>query len=126
MKSLCRKYLKILQVEIEDLQDDLNLFLEVLQDRHLRHLVTDYVYNENSATLRNEILGLRECVRALENYEAAPCSSIEQVRDDLKKEIFRRLDEHGYVPAVRALVGKKLDKIAVYLKLGESTAAVPG
>lgn len=126
MKNLCHKYLGILQVEIEDLKDDLNLFLGVLQDRHERRVITDYVFAENSAILRNEILGLDECIRAIAGCVDFEDESIDNVREMLKQEIGGRLDQHGYVPAVKQLLIRKLDKIAAYLRLNEPAPSGAG
>ena len=56
MKDLCRKFQRLLHVELEDLREDLDLFVEVMTARHESGEITDYVYNENLAVLRNEIM----------------------------------------------------------------------
>ncbi|WP_455382453.1 hypothetical protein [Salinispira pacifica] len=123
MKNLLKKFQKILLVEIEDLHDDLDLFIEVINDRHREHQITDYVYNENLAILRNEVLGLEDCFRGCAELEAGDVTNAAELAAALKTRFRERLASHGYVPALNSLLAKRIDKIAAYLTLEES---VPG
>ncbi len=122
MKNLLRKFQKILLVEIEDLHDDLDLFIQVVNDRHRDHQITDYVYNENLAILRNEVLGLEDCFRGCAEIDPGEVSTAEDLASALKLRFRERLRSHGYVPALNSLLEKRIDKIAAYLKLEEAAA----
>ena len=116
MKDLCRKFLKILHVELEDLEEDLDLFVEVMESRRKAGEITDYVYRENLAVIRNEVLGLKECIRGCDELDQVAGTSVEEVAAAIKRRLRERLAEHGYLPALYALLDRRIDKIASYLK----------
>lgn len=122
MKNLLRKFQKILLVEIEDLHDDLDLFIQVVNDRHRDHQITDYVFHENLATLRNEVLGLEDCFRGCEEIDPGDARTADDLAAALKLRFRERLRSHGYVPALNTLLEKRIDKIAAYLKLEEAAS----
>lgn len=126
MKDLYRKFLKILRVELEDLQEDFDLFIGVMDSRHESGQITDYVYNENLAVIRNEVMGLKDCIRGCEDYGLLGKAPVDEIAAAIKHRFHERLREHGYVPALYALLDKRIDKIASYLKResAESTGAV--
>jgi hypothetical protein len=130
MKNLLGKFRKILMVEIEDLHDDLDLFIQVIDDRHRARQITDYVYNENLAILRNEVMGLEDCLRGCSTLDPGTTDSVDELASYLKGSFRERLRSHGYVPALNSLLDKRIDKIAAYLKLelagdAAQTAAAP-
>lgn len=116
MKDLCRKFHRIFLVELEDLKEDLDLFIKVMETRHNSGEITDYVYNENLAVLRNELLGIQDCARGCADIESTGKEAIEEISAVFKLRLRERLREHGYVPALYALLEKRVDKIAAYLK----------
>lgn len=126
MKDVCRKFHRILLVELDDLKEDLDLFVSVMETRHASGEITDYVFNENLAVVRNEVLGIRDCVRGCEEIESTGISSVDEVATQFKLRLRDRLTEHGYVPALYALIDKRVDKIAAYLKreIGEERGGV--
>lgn len=117
MKKLGRKFAKLLSIELESLEEDLEIVLQTLDDRLRAHEITDYVRNENHAVLRNEILGLRDLVRSGEPVELGTISSISEAAELARIAVRRRLEEHDYVPALCRLIEKRIDKVAAYLEL---------
>ncbi|HUX13009.1 MAG TPA: hypothetical protein VMW87_08255 [Spirochaetia bacterium] len=123
MTNLIKKFQKILLVEIEDLHDDLDLFIQVVVDRHQNRQITDYVYAENIAILRNEVLGLEDCIRGCADLDPGSIASADDLAEFLKVRFKKRLDAHGYVPALYTLLAKRIEKIATYLRLEEAARA---
>jgi hypothetical protein len=117
MKDVYKRFRSILLIEIEDLHDDLKLFIEVINDRHEHRLITDYVYQENLAILRNEVLGLEDCLHGCPDLESHDVQSVDEVAELIKHDLRDRLSQRGYVPALYALLEKRIDRIAGYLKM---------
>ena len=125
MKDLCRKFLRLLRVELEDLKEDLDLFMEVMQARHDSGEITDYVYNENLAVLRNEVMGLHECLRGCADSESLGQGTVQEIADTFKARLHQRLKDHGYVTALYSLVDRRIERIAGYLKSEFPESAAP-
>ncbi|HUX21989.1 MAG TPA: hypothetical protein VMW69_12180 [Spirochaetia bacterium] len=125
MKDLCRKFLRLLRVELEDLKEDLDLFMEVMSARHDSGEITDYVYNENLAVLRNEVMGLHDCMRGCADSESFGQGTVQEIADAFKERLHARLKEHGYVSALYSLVDRRIDRIAGYLKSEFPDSAAP-
>lgn len=121
MKDLCRKFLKLLLVELEDLGEDLAFFTEMMERRHRSGQITDYVYQENLAVLRNEVMGLADCLRGCADLELMGGKSVAEISAGVKARLHERLKERGYVPALFALLDRRIDRIAAYLS-GETAA----
>lgn len=121
MKSLGRKFLKMLLVEIEDLKEDLDLFVTAAEERRRANKITDYVYNENLSIFHNELLGIKECVHECEELFLREGASVDEIREEVKLRLLARLQSHGYVAALYRLLEARVDRIAEYLR---SEAAV--
>lgn len=124
MKSLGRKFLKLLLVEIEDLKEDLDLFVLVAERRRREHQITDYVYNENLSILHNELLGIKECVHECEELFLREGAGVEEIRAEVKERLRNRLQSRGYVAALYRLLEARVDRIADYLR-GETNPELP-
>ena len=125
MKNLFRKFQKMLLVELEDLHEDLDLFIQVIKDRHESRLITDYVYRENLAILRNEVLGLEDCSHGCEDLDLDELTSVDEMAAFLKLRLKQRLISRGYAQALYTLLEKRLDRIAGYLRQEEVVDVVP-
>ncbi len=117
MTSLCRKFAKLLAIELESLEEELELLLQTLDRRLKEHEITDYVRNENYVVLRNEILGLRDYLNSGCSVDSDEITTADEAAAAAKEVIRHRLEERGYVPALYGLVASRVDKVAAYLKL---------
>jgi hypothetical protein len=118
MTRTCRKFEKLLIIELESLEEELELLVLTLDKRLADHEITDYVRNENCAVLRNEILGLRNFLHGgCFESEADNLTSIDDAAECAKRAVRSRLQERGYVPALYPLVERRIDKIASYMLL---------
>lgn len=117
MKGIARKFLRLLAIEIESLHDELEVVINSLEDRLARYEITEYVRNENFATLRNELLGVEDCLNGCGEFSVADDAGIEEVAYAMKRFVRARLHEHGYVEAVHTLIEKRIDKVVAYLKI---------
>lgn len=123
MDRLCKKFVKLVSLELESMRDELEMLITQLDERLARHEITDYVRNENLAVLRNETLGLEECLRGCADLsfdtQAEVAQSIDVLAERTKEQMRERLSSKGYVPALYPLLERRLAKVAAYLKLDE-------
>ena len=124
MEQLTRKFLKLLTLEIESLAEELEVLIDTLDVRLQRHEITDYVRNENFATLRNEVLGLRDCIRGCEGIDFSKAQNVDELAEMARKCLYDRVQERGYVPAVYRLVSQRIDKIRRYLSVDVDASLV--
>jgi hypothetical protein len=136
MQRIRRRFLKLLVIEMESLKEELEIIIGTLDERLRNHEITDYVRNENFAVLRNEVLGVQECIRNCAESELSDggtsdggtelseAQSVEELAETIKSCMRRRLEDHGYVPAVYNLVDRRVDKIAAYLSVDADSPVV--
>lgn len=119
MVTRYRRFLRLLELEIESLHDEIEVILGSLDERLAKHEITEYVRNENCAVLRNELLGLDDCLRA--RFEERADATVDEIAAEVKSCVRQRLIDHEYVPALFGLVSRRIDKIAAYLSSDDPT-----
>ncbi|NBC30387.1 MAG: hypothetical protein GVY29_10415 [Spirochaetes bacterium] len=124
MEQSYRKFFRLLAIELESLKEELELIIESLDLRLERHEITDYVRNENFATLRNEILGLEDCIKGCEDVDVSNAESMDDLVTMTKEFVRTRVAGHGYVPAVYGLIAARIDKVAAYLSVDANGSLV--
>ena len=116
MKHKMERYLKILKIELEDLETDIAFSEELLRQKHDEHKITDYVFMENLSTFRSELLGIKEMENEIDNL-------VEKYDnlDDLMKDVYKffqdKVREAGLPEVVFVLIKRKLDKVYQYLTI---------
>ncbi len=119
MKNKIERYLKILRIELEDLESDIAFSEELLRQKHDEHKITDYVFLENLSTFKSELLGIKEMENEIDNlvdkYDTL---------DDLVKDVYKFFEERvknaGLPEVVFVLIKRKLDKVYQYLSIKTS------
>ena len=115
MELKLAKYLKVLKIELEDLEEDLEVMKELYDRREQRNEITDYVFLENVALLKTEIAGVESLVKSIDDIPVDQFSHLDEFVDYVDA-LFRERTEHsGYPEAVYALVKRKLSKVSRYI-----------
>ncbi len=122
MNPQVQRFLKVLALEIESIQDELSMLLNTLDDRLARREISDYVRNENFVVLLNEVLGLHDCLHGLDDVRGCPAESVDDAADLAREVLDRRIADHGYVPALGHLLDARIDKIVRYIGEAEVPA----
>lgn len=115
MVSTYEKFMRLLRLEIESLHDEIEIILRSLDHRLANHEITDYVHNENGAILRNELLGLEDFLRTEFDTSERADATLDDVVDEIRAYLRRRLIERDYVPALYELMNRRIEKIVAYL-----------
>ena len=115
MKDLLHKFLGILKVELEDLEEDIEDLLEICQRRKDNREITDYVYQENKTLLLNEIAALKSLIHSLDELDTGKFASQQEMFKEVDCLIHARTRESAFPEAVYSLVKRRLDKVVQYL-----------
>jgi hypothetical protein len=115
MVSTHQKFMRLLQLEIESLHDEIEIILQSLDHRLEKHEITDYVRNENGAILRNELLGIEDVLRCKLDVAERDDATLDEIVAEARSCLRKRLIDRGYVPALYELVNRRIDKIVSYL-----------
>ena len=120
MKDKINKFLRVFQIELEDLEEDLRVLCEMYAERQQKGEITHYVLLENSALIMNEIAGVESILQSLSSMCATSYSSLEEMVDDIDEKFRDKTMHSGFPEAVYALVRRKLEKVLKYVQDSES------
>ena len=113
--SRVSKYLAILRVELEDLEEDLTVLKSLYDERDKRGEITHYTCLENVALVQEEISGIADMVRSMETIDPNRYSGLDELVKDLEALCRRRIKESDFPEAVFSLVQRKLEKVLRYV-----------
>ncbi len=116
MKHKIERYLKILKIELEDLETDIAFSEELLKQKYDDHKISNYVFLENLSTFKAELIGIRRM-----ELEIDALSGKYESLDDLVKDVYiyfeNKIKEAGLPDVVFVLIKRKLDKVYKYLNM---------
>ena len=115
MKEKIAKYIKILRIELEDLEEDLLLMAEIYHQREQKDEISDYVFLENLSLLQSEISGIDHIIQSLGDIDATAYSSIEEFVETVASAFKKKTADAGFPNSVNELVKRKLQKVTKYL-----------
>ena len=110
------KFLKILIAELEDLDEDIKILITKCEEQHLHEEISQYVFLENLAVLKNELFGVEGFIEEVRNISKEEFDSLKELKDFLLKNLAQRIKEKGLVHSILPLVERKLNKVELYLE----------
>jgi hypothetical protein len=116
MKDIKKKYLQILCVELEDLQEDLRLLIDASVARREKNEISSYVCQENLALLRSEIVGINRLCGEIASASAQEYEDLNALIEAVRGKINAMISRHALAEAVRRLVDRRLDKVYRYVQ----------
>ncbi len=115
MKEKVSKFLKILKIELEDLEEDINTLAAMTEERRKENTLSEYVSLENITVLKQEFFGIKEVVQNLENYEVDPGMEFQNFVETLTAKMKDVIHKAAYPDAVFIYVERKIQKVAKYI-----------
>ncbi len=113
MKDRKGTFLRILSIEISDMEEGIEVLLASTEERHSRHEITEYVWTENSALLRHELNILRIIHTKIDRLDVNQYESVEA----LIAAILSELDGREDLPrALYSFFERKIEKVKKYLE----------
>jgi hypothetical protein len=108
---------RILLVELEDLESDIELLLERYREQHDAEVISNYVFYENTAVVNNELFGLEGYTQEIEGLDLEAFDDADEIRDYLEERIRQRCRHKGIAMNLCDLVARKLDKVRGYVTM---------
>jgi hypothetical protein len=108
-------FVKILLIELEDLEEDIHLLQQRYTQEHQQHQISDYVFMENVALLHNELYGIEGFYSEVRGLALERYDGLDAVLERLHTIIRSRCHERGIAPFVCSLVERKLQKVRAYV-----------
>ncbi|NBF40436.1 MAG: hypothetical protein GVY14_08470 [Spirochaetes bacterium] len=114
----CRKFLEILKLELDDALEDFDALIGLYRRKNAEGHLTDYVLQQNVAFVETEKQALRDCRRALDERKICDDVVLEDLRNELEKEIDAIIHDHDLPAPAREYIRRKVDKVFQYVGTG--------
>lgn len=115
MSTQNEKFLQVLRIELDDLQDDIDHLIAQCSAECERRKVSHSVCLENLAQFRNELLGLDSFREILDRTVPASFPTLDKLMEFLKKAFHDEILRCDLVPCVADFVERKMAKVARYV-----------
>ena len=109
------KYLKILQIEIEDLQEDVNDLIEHYRKESEIGNISNYIYNENLVVFKKELLCLKMFFTILDSIDPDKYDTIDELIKFIRDSYEEKIKESGLIRATSTFIERKLTKVKKYV-----------
>ncbi len=109
------KFIKILIVELEDLDKDIKMLIDECTNKHSHDQISEYVYLENLAVLQNELFGVEGFIDDVKSINLDKFESVEELMNSLTNQLKDRIHEKGLVHSIMLLVERKIKKVYIFV-----------
>lgn len=116
MSDLKTKYLQLLTMELDDLNSDLDMLVNSYTKEKADNKISNYVFMENLALLKNEITGLHLFHKIINETEIEHFGSLDELTCYIRTQFSSKMHEYGIAAALHRFVDKKLDKVEKFIK----------
>ena len=107
--------LKILKVELEEVENDVAALEQFYEQRFRKDEITNYVWQENKALLAEEICCVKHLVKDLEAWKPPEAVGADDLLSLIRDFLYSLIDARRYPGLVRAVVDRKIEKVARYV-----------
>ncbi|MDD4736672.1 MAG: hypothetical protein PHP44_11275 [Kiritimatiellae bacterium] len=108
-------FLKILEIEFDDLREDIDLLIQHCCDEEQEGLLTEHVFFSNIAIFRNEERGLDQFVAIVRQTDPEAYSDMNALMAYIKEAFAKKIRECGLAPFINGLVERKIEKVIRYV-----------
>ena len=116
MKEQSRKFLKILKIELEDLEEDIICLEELYKDRENRGEISHYVLLENSTLLKNEQSAIQNIIASLAEFDISGSGDLQELTAKLETHLSETIKKYNYPDSVFIFVKRRLYKVKKYME----------
>lgn len=109
-------FLKILCIELKDLDEDIKILIKECEAQHSHNEISNYVFLENLAVLKNELFGIKGFCKEVETTNPDEYNTLEDLIQGLIKKLKHRIHEKGLAHSILMLIERKMKKVAHYIE----------
>ncbi len=109
------RFLGILRVELEHLEQHLGLMVSGYHDKERRREVTAYVCKENVAVLESEGYGTRHFISVVDELDPGDYDSLDALIEDVRNRFKATIKQSGLCDASYVFADRKINKVARYV-----------
>lgn len=110
-----KKYLKILRIEIEDLQDDIGGLIAECKKEVETGILSNYVFLQNLTIFKKELLSLGVFFKILDSIDTEQYESLDDMIDFIRTSFSEKIKEYDLIQAINVYVERKLIKVKKYV-----------
>ena len=107
-------FVTLLRAELEDAVEGLQELSVTLEKRLKNGEITNYVFNENEALLKNEISGLKKLLPFIDVFDISGYSEIDTLAEALVNMLQMKIEAVDDLGAIREIIRRKQKKILKY------------
>lgn len=115
MKNLKRKYIKMLELEFDDLREDIEVLIEEERIKTETGKISNYVFMENFSTLKNEIASINGFIHEIEELDVSKIKDISEMLEEVKRIFIKNFKRYGFTKTSTDILMRKIEKINLYL-----------
>lgn len=115
-KATLEKYLKILKIELQDLENHIEVLLEDYHSREQKREVTEHVSLANTAVLRNEKSCIRHFINILDTIDLAEYANLDELVLEIENRFETGIRLAGRARAAYIFAQRKIHKVAQYME----------
>ncbi len=119
MRKINEAYLSILKIELNDLYEDIEVLIEQCTQERESGRITNYVFMENLALFKNELLGVDAFEKIVRGTDPAAYGSLDEMLDHLKACFNDKIRSSGFPEVIRIYIERKLEKVRQYVTIDE-------
>lgn len=116
MHNTKKRFIQIMRIELEDLHDDIEALKEHSAEVWHEHIISEFGYWGNLGVLKNELCGVGLFGQILDQIDPDDYETLEEMTEDLEKQLLASIHKYGMVPAIRLLIRRKIDKVSRYVQ----------
>lgn len=115
MSGQRKKFLRILRLEMEDLEDHILEMVSDYRRREERHEITEHVCFGNVAVLSNEDCAVRHFRRILDAIRPEDYASLDMMIEDIRGQFEREVGVAGLSRAACLFAQRKIQRVRAYV-----------
>ncbi len=109
-------FLRILCIELEDLEEDINLLIKECEEKHCKEEISNYVFLENLVVFKNELFGVESFLKDVKDTRLHQFETVDDLLNGLLSKLKERVLEKGIAQSVINLIERKMNKVKVYIE----------
>ena len=111
-----KKFLSILQIELEEIENELADLIEADHVKERNHLITEYVSRENDSLFMQEIQALKQFVDELASFPSDELMTLDDTEKKILDFFSNQIEKRDYPRALWFALERKVHKVRKYVE----------